>query len=51
MQGKTIDQQSIDLETGTTVVKMNPLGLQPGVYMLQFIQNGNLLQQQKLLIE
>jgi hypothetical protein len=51
MQGKTIDQQSIDLESGTTVVKLNPLGLQPGVYMLQFMQNGNVLQYQKLVIE
>ena len=51
IQGKIIEEQSLYLETGTTVVKMNPVGLQPGVYMLQFIQNGNLLQQQKLLIE
>jgi hypothetical protein len=51
MQGKTIEEQSIDLESGTTVVKLNPLGLQPGVYMLQFMQNGNVLQYQKLVIE
>ncbi len=51
MQGKTIDQQSIDLESGTTVVKLNPANVQPGVYLLQFIQNGNVLQQQKLVIE
>ena len=51
MQGKAIDEQSIDLESGTTVVKLNPLGLQPGVYMLQFMQNGNVLQYQKLVIE
>jgi hypothetical protein len=51
MQGKTIDQQSIDLESGTTVVKMNPVGLKSGLYLLQFTQNGVLLQQQKLVIE
>jgi hypothetical protein len=51
MQGKTIDQQSLDLESGTTVVILNPLGLQPVVYMLQFMQNGNVLQYQKLVIE
>ena len=51
MHGKTIEEQSIDLESGTTVVKLNPLGLQPGVYMLQFMQNGNVLQYQKLVIE
>jgi hypothetical protein len=51
MQGKTIDQQSLDLESGTTVVKLNPANVQPGVYMLQFMQNGNVLQQQKMLIE
>jgi hypothetical protein len=51
MQGKTIDQQSIDLESGTTVVKLNPANVQPGVYLLQFKQDGNVLQQQKLVIE
>jgi hypothetical protein len=51
MQGKAIEVQSLDLETGTTVVKLNPVGLQPGVYLLQFIQDGNKLQQQKLIIE
>jgi hypothetical protein len=51
MQGKTIEEQSLDLETGTTVVKLNPVGLQPGVYLLQFMQDGNMLQQQKLVIE
>lgn len=51
IQGKLIEEQSLYLETGTTVVKMNPVGLQPGVYLLQFIQNGNVLKQQKLLIE
>ena len=51
MQGKAIEEQTIDLETGTTLEKMNPEGLQPGVYMLQFIQNGNVLKQQKMLIE
>jgi hypothetical protein len=51
MQGKSIDQQSINLESGTTVVKMNPVGLKSGVYLLQFTQNGVLLQQQKLVIE
>jgi hypothetical protein len=51
MQGKAIEVQSLDLETGTTVVKLNPVGLQPGVYLLQFMQDGNMLQQQKLVIE
>jgi hypothetical protein len=51
MQGKAIEEQSLDLETGTTVVKLNPVGLQPGVYLLQFMQDGNMLQQQKLIIE
>ena len=51
MQGKAIEEQSLDLETGTTLVKLNPVGLQPGVYLLQFIQDGNKLQQQKLIIE
>jgi hypothetical protein len=51
MQGKAIEEQSLDLETGTTVVKLNPVGLQPGVYLLQFMQDGNKLQQQKLIIE
>lgn len=49
--GKAIEEQTIDLETGTTLEKMKPEGLQPGVYMLQFIQNGNVLKQQKMLIE
>jgi hypothetical protein len=51
MQGKAIEEQTIDLESGTTVVKLNPIGLQPGVYLLQFMQDGNMLQQQKLVIE
>jgi hypothetical protein len=51
LQGITIDQQMIQLETGTTVVKLNPANVQPGVYMLQFMQNGNVLQQQKLVIQ
>jgi hypothetical protein len=51
MQGKAIEEQSLDLETGTTVVKLNLEGLQPGVYLLQFMQDGNMLQQQKLIIE
>jgi hypothetical protein len=51
MQGKAIEEQSLDLETGTTVVKLNPIGLQPGVYLLQFMQDGIMLQQQKLIIE
>jgi hypothetical protein len=51
MQGKAIEEQSLDLETGTTLVKLNPVGLQPGVYLLQFMQDGNMLQQQKLIIE
>jgi hypothetical protein len=51
MQGKAIEEQSLDLETGTTVVKMNPVGLQPGVYLLQFMQDGKPIQQQKLIIE
>ena len=51
IQGKAIEEQTIDLETGTTVVKMNPLGLQPGVYLLQFKQDGQSIQQQKIVIE
>jgi hypothetical protein len=51
MQGKTIEEQSLDLESGTTLVKLNPANLQPGVYLLQFMQDGNKLQQQKLVIE
>ena len=51
IQGKAIEQQNIDLETGTTVVKMNPVGLHPGVYMLQFMQDGQSIQQQKIVIE
>jgi hypothetical protein len=51
VQGKAIEEQSIDLESGTTVVKLNPIGLQPGVYLLQFMQDGIMLQQQKLIIE
>jgi hypothetical protein len=51
IQGKAIEQQNIDLETGTTVVKMNPVGLQPGVYVLQFKQDGQSIQQQKIVIE
>ena len=49
--GKAIEEQTIDLETGTTLEKMNPEGLKTGVYMLQFIQNGNVLKQLKLFIE
>jgi hypothetical protein len=51
MQGKAIEQQSFELETGTTVVKLNQANLQPGVYLLQFMQAGNVLQQQKIVIE
>lgn len=51
LQGKMIEEQAILLETGTTILKLNPIGLKPGVYLLQFIQNGNVLQQQKLVIE
>jgi hypothetical protein len=51
MQGKAIEEQSLDLETGTTVVKLNPANLQPGVYLLQFMQDGKPIQQQKLIIE
>jgi hypothetical protein len=51
MQGKTIDQQSIDLESGTTVVKLNQANVQPGVYMLELMQDGYVLQYQKLVIE
>jgi hypothetical protein len=51
IQGKAIEQQNIVLETGTTVVKMNPVGLQPGVYVLQFFQDGQSIQQQKIVIE
>ena len=51
MQGKTIDQQSLDLESGTTVVKLNPANVQPGVYMLELMQDGYVLQYQKLVIE
>jgi hypothetical protein len=51
MQGKAIEEQSLDLETGTTVVKLNPANILPGVYLLQFMQDSNMLQQQKLIIE
>ena len=51
IQGKAIEQQNIVFETGTTVVKMNPVGLQPGVYVLQFKQDGQSIQQQKIVIE
>lgn len=51
IQGKAIEQQNIDLETGTTVVKMSPVRLQPGVYLLQFLQDGKSIQQQKIVIE
>jgi hypothetical protein len=51
MQGKIIEEHSLDLETGTTVVKLNPVGLQPGVYLLQFMQDVKPIQQQKLVIE
>ena len=51
IQGKAIEQQNIVLETGTTVVKMNPVGLRPGVYVLQFKQDGQSIQQQKIVIE
>ncbi len=51
IQGKAIEKQTIDLETGTTVVKMSPVGLQPGVYLLQFLQDGKSIQQQKIVIE
>jgi hypothetical protein len=50
IQGKAIERQPLQLETGTTVVKLNPVGLQPGVYLLQFMQDVNKLQQ-KLIIE
>lgn len=50
MQGKEIEQQTIDLETGTTILKQNPANLQPGVYLLQLILDGNMLQQQKLVV-
>ena len=51
IQGKAIEQQNIDLETGTTVVKMSHLGLQTGVYLLQFLQDGQSIQLQKIVIE
>jgi hypothetical protein len=51
MQGKAIEEQSLDLETGTTVVKLNPANILPGVYLLQFMQDGKPIQQQKLIIE
>jgi hypothetical protein len=51
MQGKAIEEQSLDLETGTTVVKLNPANILPGVYLIQFMQDGKPIQQQKLIIE
>lgn len=50
LHGKEIDQQCIQLENGTTILKLNPANLQPGVYLLQLIQDGNVLQQQKLVV-
>jgi hypothetical protein len=50
LHGKEIDQKFIQLENGTTILKLNPANLQPGVYLLQLIQDGNVLQQQKLVV-
>lgn len=49
--GKAIEEQTIDLEIGTTLEKMNSEGLQTGVYLLQFKQDGQSIQQQKIVIE
>jgi hypothetical protein len=50
MQGKAIEQQNIQLETGTTVVKLNPIGLKPGVYLLQLVNASTIEKQLKLLV-
>jgi hypothetical protein len=50
MQGKAIEQQNIQLETGTTVVKLNPIGLKPGVYLLQLVNAGTIEKQLKLVV-
>jgi hypothetical protein len=49
MQGKAIEQQNIQLETGTTVVKLNPIGLKPGVYLLQ-LENASTIEKQLKLV-
>ncbi len=50
MQGKAIEQQNIQLETGTTVVKLNPIGLKPGVYLLQLVNASTIEKQLKLVV-
>lgn len=50
LHGKEINQQCIQLENGTTILKLISTNLQQGVYLLQLIQVGNVLQQQKLVV-
>ena len=50
VQGKAIEQQMIQLETGTTVVKLNPIGLKPGVYLLQLVNTVTIEKQLKLVV-
>jgi hypothetical protein len=50
VQGKPIEQQMIQLETGTTIVKLNPIGLKPGVYLLQIVNASTIEKQLKLVV-
>jgi hypothetical protein len=50
VQGKPIEQQIIQLETGTKVVKLNPIGLKPGVYLLQIVNASTIEKQLKLVV-
>ena len=50
LQGKTIEQRMIQLETGTTIVKLNPIGLKPGVYLLQLVNASTIEKQLKLVV-
>jgi subtilisin-like proprotein convertase family protein len=50
VQGKAIEQQMIQLETGTTIVKLNPIGLKPGVYLLQIVNALTIEKQLKLVV-
>ena len=50
LQGKMIEEQAILLETGTTILKLNPIGLKPGVYLLQLVNIGKIEKQLKLVV-
>jgi hypothetical protein len=50
LQGKTIEQRMIQLETGTTIVKLNPIVLKPGVYLLQIVNASTIEKQLKLVV-